>query len=117
MLTITFHLLLTIGLLWYQRKKKFAPDILLLSAVWYALGSLLIFIELAVSTRQIVSGLLLQGLLIDLLYVPSFFFSLRWAKEHKDGLFKPVFLFLVFALASSVVIAMMMARANVAAQV
>jgi hypothetical protein len=117
MFTIAFHVLLTIGLLWYQRKKKFAPDIWFLSAVWYAIGSTLIFIELAIGTRQLLSGLLLQGLLIDLLYVPSVFFSLRWAKEHKDGLFKPVFLFLVFALASSVVIAMMMARANVAAQV
>jgi hypothetical protein len=117
MLTIAFHVLLTIGLLSYQRKKKFAPDLWLMSAVWYALGSLLIFIELAVSTREFFSGLLLQGLLIDLLYVPSVFFSLRWAKEHKDGLFKPVFLFLVFALATTVVISMMMARANVAAQV
>lgn len=114
MLNVIFHILLAYGLLWYQRKMKFKPKLLTLSIFWYGMGSLLIFVEMAILTKKLFSGFFVQGLLIEAFYVLPIYFALKYGRKHKKDLWHPLFLFLVFSLVATVAAGWFLANANVA---
>ncbi len=112
MLGIIFHLLLTFGVLWYQRKQKFKTRLWVLSAIWYAVSAMLVYIESSLATGSILPPLFLQGLLISLFYVPAVYFAAHWARRHKSGPWSAFALFLAFSIISTVAAGLFLARAE-----
>lgn len=113
MLNIAFHLLLTLAVLWYQRRRQYRPNPLALAFLWYAVGAALVFIETALITRRAFSGFLLQGIIVELFFVPAVYFSLRWAKRRPNSLLQPFFFFLLISLFALLAAGFFLAYADV----
>jgi len=114
MLNVISHILLAYGLLWYQRRMKYKPTLFVLAVFWYGMGSLLIFVEMAILTGRLLSGFFVQGLIIEGFYILPMYFGLKYARKHKKDLWHPLFLFLAFSLVATVAVGWFLANANVA---
>jgi hypothetical protein len=112
MISIIFHLLLTLGILWYQERLRYRAKPWQLSLLWYGVSLLLVFIETAVLTGRAFSGLFAQGAVVAVFYVPAAFFSFRWAEHKRKGLAGPMAVFMTFAIFSTLVAALFLARAE-----
>lgn len=113
MFNLIAHLALALGILWYQHKTNYRPRISVLSIFWYGTGSVLIFFEMAVLTGRLFSGFFLQGMLIEIFYIPPMIFALKWAQRHKDDVWHPFLMFLAFAAIATVVVGWFLANADV----
>lgn len=113
MLNILFHLLLTLAILWYQRRLNYRTNPFVLTLLWYAVGAALIFIETAIVTGRAYSGVLLQGVVVELFFVPAVYFALRSAGRRQGGLLRPMFFFLLFSLVSLLAAGFFLAYADV----
>lgn len=112
MFNIFAHLSLALGVLWYQRKMHYRPQITVLTIFWYGMGTILIFVEMAVLTGLLFSGFFLQGMLVEFFYIWPMYFALKWAKRHKDDIWHPFLMFLVFSLFSTLVVGWVLANAS-----
>lgn len=114
MFNLAAHLALALGILWFQRKMDYKPKISVLTVFWYGMGSMLVFVEMAVLTGLLFSGFFLQGMLIELFYVFPMMFALKYAKKHKVDVWHPFLLFLAFAAIATVFVGWFLANADVA---
>jgi hypothetical protein len=111
MVSVIFHLVLMFALIWYQRRQQFHPPPALLTAFWYLVSVVMALIESVIVTGQWFSGLLVQGAVVGLFYLPAVFLSLRLARRWHDGLWRPFFSFLGFALVATLLAAAFLAYA------
>lgn len=110
MASIVFHLALTLGVLWYQQKIRYKVKAWKLSILWYCVSAALVFIESFVLIGRPISGLLFQGLLLGIFYIPAVYLALRWAEARRHGLWGPMLVFLGLAAMATIVAAMFLAR-------
>ena len=110
MISILFHLAFTAGLLWYQRKQEFRPNLWALAGLWYLVSDALALIETTALTGRWFSGMFLQSLIVAAFYVPAIYFALSEAKRWKRAVWKSFILFLVFALVSTLAAAVVLAN-------
>lgn len=111
MLSIALHLLLTFGLIWYQRRQEFRPRPLVLTAFWYAVSLSMSLIESLALSGTWLSGIFVQGLIVGIFCLPAVFFSLRLARRWRDGLLRPFLTFLGLALVAVFLAALFLAKA------
>lgn len=97
MLNIAAHLALALGLLWYHRRTEFKTPLWVLVLFWTGMGTLLIYVEIVILTRQAFGPLHLQALIIELFYVLPMFLALRLARKHPRDILHPFLAFLVFS--------------------
>jgi hypothetical protein len=109
--SIVFHLILTIALIWYQRRQQFHPRPLTLSIFWYLVSVVMSLIESVIVTGQWFSGLLVQGAVVGLFYLPAVFLALGLARRWHDGLWRPFLSFLGLALVATLLAAAFLAYA------
>ena len=114
MFNLAAHLALALGLLWFQKKTDYKTRLSVLTVFWYGIGSLLIFVEMAVLTGTLFSGFFLQGMMVELFYILPMYFALKWGKKHKDDIWHPFLMFLVFAAIATLFVGWFLANADVA---
>jgi len=114
MFNLAAHLALALGIFWFQRKMRYRVRLAVLTVFWYGVGSILVFVEMAILTGRLFSGFFLQGMLVELFYVFPMFFALKWAEKHKDDIWHPFLMFLAFSTIATVFVGWFLANADVA---
>lgn len=114
MFNLAAHLALALGILWYQKKADYKPSLWMLTVFWYGMGSLLVFVEMAVLTGHLFSGFFLQGMIIEIFYIFPMFFALKYNVKHKDDIWHAFLMFLAFATIATLFVGWFLANADVA---
>jgi hypothetical protein len=109
---ILFHLLLTIGTLWFQKAQGYRIRPLALNLAWFAVSVILVFIEMAFLTGQPFSTFFLHGVFVSVFQFLPLHFALRDADKRRAGIWRPFFLYLVLGLIAVLLVALIFARAD-----
>ena len=114
MLLVFFHLLLTVGVLWFHRKHDYAQRVFVMIGAWFLISLAFIYVDsIIVNRTPFMTSDILRGTIVSFFQLPPLGFALKWGKAWRKGLIGPILIYLVFALVSLIVVGAILANADV----
>lgn len=112
MLRILIHVALVAVVLWHQRHGGYRRHPFMLAVLWYAAGVPFMLLESLFVSGRMLTGVLLQNMLVALFFVPPAWVAFAHARKTRRGILRPFLLYVGLALVATLVAGLVLARAD-----